>query len=218
MSVTYGFYNSLNGDRKYNAEQVSSMFDGVIKDGIFTTIGTNFAVNASSELNITVGTGKAWFNNTWTINDSVLTITLPMSEQILDRVDAVVIEVNKQDTVRENSIKIVTGTPSSSPERPTLTNSETVHQYALAYIYRKASSDTVAQTDITSVVGTAETPWVEAFPKAPEDGLEGLKTRVVALEEKAVLSDQVDKVIYLSQSEYDAIATKDTTVMYCIYG
>lgn len=49
MSVTYGFYNSLNGDRKYNAEQVSSLFDGLIIDGVFASIGTAFAVKATTE-------------------------------------------------------------------------------------------------------------------------------------------------------------------------
>ena len=30
MAFTYGFFNSLNGDRKYTAEQLSSIFDGLI--------------------------------------------------------------------------------------------------------------------------------------------------------------------------------------------
>ncbi len=35
MSVTFGFYNSVNGDRKYDAIQMSSIFDGIIRDGVF---------------------------------------------------------------------------------------------------------------------------------------------------------------------------------------
>lgn len=38
MAFTFGFYNSLNGDRKYNAEQVSSIFDGLISDGVYDTM------------------------------------------------------------------------------------------------------------------------------------------------------------------------------------
>ena len=34
MSVTYGFYNSLNGDRRYDANQMSAIFDGLIIDGV----------------------------------------------------------------------------------------------------------------------------------------------------------------------------------------
>ena len=94
MSVTYGFYNSLNGDRKYNAEQISSIFDGLIVDGVFASIGTAFAVEAAGGLTVNVGIGRAWFNHTWTLNDSILPLTAPESEVLLDRIDAVVLEVN----------------------------------------------------------------------------------------------------------------------------
>ena len=44
MAFTCGFFNSENGDRKYNAEQMSAIFDGIIADGVFTTIGDHMAV------------------------------------------------------------------------------------------------------------------------------------------------------------------------------
>lgn len=160
MSVTYGFYNSLNGDRKYNAEQISSIFDGLIVDGVFASIGTAFAVKAAGGLTVNVGIGRAWFNHTWTLNDSILPLTAPESEVLLDRIDAVVLEVNGTESVRENSIKIVTGTPSSAPVRPTLENEGNVHQYPLAYIYRKFGSTVITQANITNMVGTDSTPFV----------------------------------------------------------
>jgi len=160
MSVTYGFYNSLNGDRKYNAEQISSIFDGLIVDGVFASIGTAFAVKAAGGLTVNVGIGRAWFNHTWTLNDSILPLTAPESEVLLDRIDAVVLEVNGMESVRENSIKIVTGTPSSAPVRPTLENEGNVHQYPLAYIYRKFGSTVITQANITNMVGTDSTPFV----------------------------------------------------------
>ena len=160
MSVTYGFYNSLNGDRKYNAEQISSIFDGLIVDGVFASIGTAFAVKAAGGLTVNVGIGKAWFNHTWTLNDSVLPLTAPESDVLLDRIDAVVLEVNGLDSVRENSIKIIIGTPSSAPVRPTLENEGNVHQYPLAYIYRKFGTAVINQADITPMVGTESTPFV----------------------------------------------------------
>lgn len=160
MSVTYGFYNSLNGDRRYNAEQISSIFDGLIVDGVFASIGTAFAVEAAGGLTINVGIGRAWFNHTWTLNDSILPLTAPESEVLLDRIDAVVLEVNSMESVRKNSIKIVAGTPSSEPVRPTLENEVNVHQYPLAYIYRKFGSTVITQADITNMVGTESTPFV----------------------------------------------------------
>ena len=162
MSVTYGFYNSLNGDRKYDAIQMSKLFDGIIKDGIFSSIGTCFIVNADTGLNniVNVGVGRAWFQHTWTLNDSILSLEAPVSEVLLDRIDAVIIEVNTSEAVRANSIKIIQGTPSSSPVNPILASEQNLHQYALCYIYRAANSVVITQTNITNTVGSEATPFI----------------------------------------------------------
>ena len=160
MSVSSGFFNSLNGDRKYNAAQMSAIFDGLIIDGVFSSIGTAFAVKAAGGLTVNVGIGKAWFDHTWTVNDSILPMTAPEAEVLLDRIDAVVLEVNGMESVRENTIKFVKGNPSSAPSRPTLTNEGNVHQYPLCYIYRKYGTAVINQADITPMVGTESTPFV----------------------------------------------------------
>lgn len=160
MSVSSGFFNSLNGDRKYNAAQMSAIFDGLIIDGVFASIGTAFAVKAAGGLTVNVGIGKAWFDHTWTVNDSILPMTAPEAEVLLDRIDAVVLEVNGTESVRENTIKFVKGNPSSAPSRPTLTSEGNVHQYPLCYIYRKYGTAVINQADITPMVGTESTPFV----------------------------------------------------------
>lgn len=160
MSVSSGFFNSLNGDRKYNTAQISAIFDGLIIDGVFASIGTAFAVKAAGGLTVNVGVGKAWFDRTWTVNDSILPMTAPEAEVLLDRIDAVVLEVNGMESVRENTIKFVKGNPSIAPSRPTLTNEGNVHQYPLCYIYRKYGTAVINQADITPMVGTESTPFV----------------------------------------------------------
>lgn len=160
MSVSSGFFNSLNGDRKYNTAQMSAIFDGLIIDGVFASIGTAFAVKAAGGLTVNVGVGKAWFDHTWTVNDSILPMTAPEAEVLLDRIDAVVLEVNGMESVRDNTIKFVKGNPSIAPSRPTLTNEGNVHQYPLCYIYRKYGTAVINQADITPMVGTESTPFV----------------------------------------------------------
>ena len=85
MSLTYGFYNSNAGDRKYDAVQMSSIFDGIIHDGVYASIGDSFAVAATTGREITVGTGRAWFNHTWTFNDSAIPLTVSAAAAVLDR-------------------------------------------------------------------------------------------------------------------------------------
>jgi len=163
MALTYGFYNSLNQDRLYNAEHFSAMLNGVINDGVFMGIGDQLMVIPNSTLggmNIIVGSGRAWFDGTWTNNDADYPLVVPAAGVSLHRIDAIVLETNKLEEVRANSIKIVSGTPGSSPAEPTLTNTETVNQYPLALIYVAANTTTITAGMITNKVGMASCPFV----------------------------------------------------------
>lgn len=160
MSITSGFFNSNNGDRKYNALQLSSIFDGVIGDGVFASIGTCFVTKAAGGLVVNVGIGKAWFNHTWIINDAILPLTMPASHLTLTRIDAIVLEINLSDNVRKNTIKIIQGTAAASPARPALKKSNGVYQYPICYIERLPASTVVEQYKITNMIGSTETPFV----------------------------------------------------------
>lgn len=160
MSVTSGFYNSVSKDRMYNSEQLSDIFCGVINEGVFSSIGTAFAVNADTGTAITIGIGRAWLNKKWVDNDAVYPITLDASEVILDRYDAIVIETDRSDPVREGSIKCIKGTPSSTPAYPEMVSTADKKQMPLAYVFRKAGSTSVAQEDITNVIGTDVCPYI----------------------------------------------------------
>ena len=162
MSVTYGFYNSKNHDRRYDAIQMSSIFDGIIRDGVLQHFGTAMMVKESEGMMVNVGIGRAWFNHTWTLNDALLPLTLPLSEVILNRIDAVVLEVDARESVRANSIKIVKGTPASSPKNPTLIKTNDRWQYPLAYIRVNAGVKAIRQANITNCVGTSACPFVTA--------------------------------------------------------
>ena len=160
MTVTYGFYNSVAGDRKYNAEQLSRLFEGIIKDGVFSAIGQNLEVKATTGMNITAGIGRAWFNNTWTDNDALLPLIVPQSEVVMNRIDAVVLEINTNDDARANTIKIVKGTPASNPVAPTMIKTTKVNQYPLAHIAVNANVTTITQANITNKIGTTDCPFV----------------------------------------------------------
>lgn len=164
-SITCGFFNAIDDDRMYDAMQMSSLFDGIINDGVFMNIGTAMNVTASKGMVINVGIGRAWFNHTWTQNDAILPLTVEVSELVLNRIDAVVLEVNHNDAVRENDIKIIKGTPATEPVIPTLEDSEHIHQHPLAYIYVGAEVTEITQSDITNCIGTEECPYVTSILK-----------------------------------------------------
>ena len=162
MSVTYGFYNSKNKDRRYDAIQMSSIFDGIIRDGILQHVGTAMMVKESTGMMVNVGIGRAWFNHTWTLNDALLPLTVPQSEVILNRIDAVILEVDSRESVRANTIKIVKGTPATNPVKPSMIKTNDRWQYPLAYIRVNSGVTSIRQANITNTVGTSECPFVTA--------------------------------------------------------
>ena len=160
MSFASGFFNSVDHDRLYDATDISRLFDGLIRDGIFASIGDCLVVKQSNQMNVTVGTGRAWFNHTWSYNDALYPVTIPPSEILMDRIDAVVLEINSVESVRANSIKLIKGTPSSTPTKPALTNTKEVHQYPLAYVTVGKEVTSIRQADIENCVGTSVCPFV----------------------------------------------------------
>ena len=156
MSLTYGFYNSVDHDRVYDATQFGSIFDGVINDGVFQNIGELFEVTPNEGMEVFVGTGRAWFNGTWTLNDTKYNLELSPSHPVFSRIDAVVLEVNQESATRANSIKIVEGDMSSTPQRPTIIDDEFVHQHPLAYITIQPNATEITEADIQNVIGVEE--------------------------------------------------------------
>lgn len=160
MSFASGFFNSVDHDRLYDATDISRLFDGLIRDGIFASIGDCLVVKQSNQMNVTVGTGRAWFNHTWSYNDALYPVTIPPSEILMDRIDAIVLEINSVESVRANSIKLIKGTPASTPTKPALTNTKEVHQYPLAYVKVGKEVTSIRQADIENCVGTSVCPFV----------------------------------------------------------
>lgn len=172
MAITFGFYNSVNNDRRYDATQMSSIFDGIITDGVFMSIGTALMVEENSGMSVKVGIGRAWFNHTWTNVDAEFILPIDISEIVVNRIDAVVLEVNSSDSVRTNSIKVIKGTPTLSPSNPVMINSETLHQHPLAYIYVGVGVTSITTANITNAVGTGACPFVTGILETMDiDGL-----------------------------------------------
>lgn len=170
MAFTFGFYNSLNHDRKYNSTQMSEIFDGLILDGVYVTVGKCFLVKASSvENRVVVQSGRAWFDHTWNKNDADLVLEATQSDILLDRIDAVVLDIRSAEKYRKNDIIWVTGTAKTNPVKPTLIKEPGHTQYPLAYVRRPAGSQTITQGNITNAVGTSECPFVTGLL----EGLDG---------------------------------------------
>lgn len=163
MSVSSGFFNSVNHDRLYDAEQFSSIFDGVITDGVYQNYGDAMKVTPVDGQNscVAVGVGRAWFDHTWTFNDAPLVVVMDQPNEMITRVDAIVIDVDRRKDVRKNTIIYVKGDSSTPGEPPTLLKEELHRQYPICYIDRTPGPDSpVKQSEIRNLVGTDDCPAV----------------------------------------------------------
>lgn len=160
MTYTSGFFNSVNHDRTYDADTFGSMFDGIINDGVFRTWGKGMVVTAVGGMAVTVGTGRAWFNHTWTVVTADEHMNLVAASPSMPRIDSVVLRVDKSTPVRRNQIYIKQGQASGSPSRPVLANTSTIREYVLADIRVNNGATAISQSNITNQIGR-ETPFAE---------------------------------------------------------
>lgn len=156
MAWTSGFFNSVNGDRLYNADQMSKMFEGLITDGVYASVGNKLAVRPNSGMTIQIDTGRGWFFNRWVNNDSEYTLMVDSSDVVLNRYVAVVIKVDTSDSVRDVVPYLKYSDFATTPVKPTMERSETVKEYCLAYIYVGAGVSEITASVIEDTRGNAE--------------------------------------------------------------
>ena len=131
MTITYGFFNSNNGDRKYTAAQVGDYLQGLISSGVYADDASSLQVISAGGMQLTVKPGRAILNYKFLYNDAPLTLTLDTSSA-QDRIDAIVAYMDL--TERSCGIIVKKGTPATAPAAPALTRNATRKEYMLASV------------------------------------------------------------------------------------
>lgn len=143
------FYNSVAGDRKYNAMDVNESKMPFYKDGVFAGHLGVTAVSGRMAVRVDGGTktGFAWINAHTIHNTTPLELDVSQASGTLDRIDRVVLK--NDETERRPSIYILEGAFSSNPKPKNLTNTEAIQEKCLAEIYVRAGAVDIKQADIT---------------------------------------------------------------------
>lgn len=154
MAITSGYFNSVSGDRKYNAETMSAYFKGLISKGVLQNYEDKFQVAAGTGMAVTVKTGRAYFSDgRWMESNAAVTLTLDQSDVSLNRIDRIVLRKDNSNSVRGCSIIIKKGTPATTPTAPALESSNNVEELSLAQIYVGKLVESISQTNITDERG-----------------------------------------------------------------
>ena len=170
FEVNCGFFDSVNKDRLYSADEMNRPYKRVITDGVFATpAGTPSTdlqvLSANNNMNIIVKAGEGLFAGKWFENAADIAITVPNNTSTVPRRDSVIVQVDKRIAGRKGSIIYRTGTPNSNPMPPNLSTANNVIEYRIANIYVSPSAVYIGQDAITDLRGSSECPWITSLVK-----------------------------------------------------
>lgn len=146
MTIKYGFFNSVDGDRKYNADDIGRYLYGLVSSGIYADETDSLQVLANGGMQIAVQPGRAMLDYHYMENDEPLVLELSAGGT-LDRIDIVVARLDLSNRLCE--IIVREGTPASAPARPIIYKTDLAKEYLLASIYVTKLASSITQSDIT---------------------------------------------------------------------
>lgn len=206
MANEFGlFWDSVNADRVYNASSFEEWLRKFFTTGVFNG---ELQVTEDNGMNIQVATGYANLNGKVRFFDVVNSFTIEPANGQYPRIDTVVVERN--DTDRDITMKVVKGTYSGINPQPTPpVRSGGVYQIVLANVLVNAGVTSITQADITDkradntvcgwVVGTVDRVDVEQMTAQAQADFETWFER---------MKDQLDSdAAGHLQNEIDGLAT-----------
>ena len=170
FEIECGFFDSVNDDRLYSAEDMNRPYKRLISNGVFATQqGTPSTdlqvITAIDGMNIIVKKGEGRIGEKWYENPSDIVITVPINNDIVPRIDSVIAQVDNLQNGRVGNIVYREGNPNSNPQPPEINTNENVIEMRLANIYVSRTAREIGQEVITDLRGSSECPWITSLIK-----------------------------------------------------
>ena len=167
-NVNAGFFDAINEDRTYSADDMNRPYRRLVSNGVFATpkgeASDDLQVfSANNGMNVIVSAGNAIIGDKWFENPSDLIITISQNSEVLSRIDSIVAQVDKTQAGRVGNIVYRQGTASSNPVHPEINTEENIFELRLADIIISPSCVMVTQDLITDCRGSNECPWVTSL-------------------------------------------------------
>lgn len=183
----------------YSAEDVATYLC-TRTSGVYSK-ETNFAVSITGTRQITVAPGLAWINyddfkgvSVCSREENVLTV--PEADNILNRVDRVVLQFDTSENI--TAIKLKIGTPAVAAQPPDILQNHNQYELGLCTISVPAGSTAVTVADIY------DTRADETVCGVMRDGVTGIPTGTLVQQWKAVIESMRGGSFY-TRAEVDAL-------------
>ncbi|WP_017728486.1 hypothetical protein [Halalkalibacterium ligniniphilum] len=145
------FFNSAPGDpRTYQASDFADYFGSVLSTGLLHTDNIPaLAVGCEgTDLRTFVDPGRAIMQGYGYENTSRLYLEHALPEATLDRIDRIVLRLDKRNQSRFIRLFVVQGTAAETPVAPSLQRDEFVYELSLAQIRVRANTSTLNPADL----------------------------------------------------------------------
>lgn len=150
MSQHALFYNSVGGDRKYDAESFSELFSKFFTTGVFNGDLT-VSVSSQGGMNVDVAPGYINIGGKVMNFETTTQLSLDIGGGTYPRIDTIVVERNDID--RDFTLKVVKGGYASNPSPIPPVRSADVWQMVLAQVYVGIGETSVSNANITDKRG-----------------------------------------------------------------
>lgn len=147
MTIQSGFFNSVNGDRKYDASFFASYFASFIGNGVFPNPSTNLQVLEGDNMTTVIKVGRCWINGYILFNKSDYVLQHDNADGVLKRIDRIVARWDA--SLRDIILIVKKGSFASNPVPPALQRDADAYELALADVLINAGATQITQANIT---------------------------------------------------------------------
>jgi hypothetical protein len=148
----YYFFDSnpaIGDRRRYSAADWSKVLSKFLESGVYKE-GDNLKVTAKgTEMAVTVGTGVAFLRGHMYENDSPLTLNVDAAEATLDRIDLVVLRLDRTEQNRYIKAFVKKGEAATNPVPPVAQDTVFVKELALAQVRVTAGKSIIEEAQVT---------------------------------------------------------------------
>ena len=151
FSISSGFYNSVNGDRVYSADDMNLPYKRFVSEGVYAPPSYNerFSLHQTGEdLILTLSAGGALFAGKWIDSPAAQEITVPANNTAYNRIDTLLIQVDTRLEGRAAYLVYRTGTPSANPVHPDINHATGVYELPLYDVDIDAGATAIYMDDI----------------------------------------------------------------------
>lgn len=141
------FFNSVNYDRIYSAENWADYFNKFIGNGVYAKPDTGMQIVSDGGMGIKCLNGSCFINGyLGTSTDAEDKLTLEIGDSTYSRIDAIVARLDFNS--RDIHIDVIQGFPAETPEKPEHIRSEMVYDLVLAYITIDVGATSISDANI----------------------------------------------------------------------